>query len=84
MPLIEIKHFEEEFSEAERAGIVEAVPDAMVAFTGEGIRPHTWGCAQRGQERQLGNRGRCTRPGRCPRPSDCGIVRSCVEARTHV
>ena len=42
MPLIEIKDFENEFSDEERTGIIEAVTDAMVAFTGEGIRPHTW------------------------------------------
>ena len=42
MPLIEIKYFEDEFSEKERSGIIAAVTDAMVAFTGESIRPHTW------------------------------------------
>jgi 4-oxalocrotonate tautomerase len=42
MPLIEIKVFEEEFSEQERTAIVGAVTDAMVSFTGESIRPHTW------------------------------------------
>jgi 4-oxalocrotonate tautomerase len=42
MPLIEIKVFENEFSHQQRAGIIEAVTDAMVSFTGEGIRPHTW------------------------------------------
>ena len=42
MPLIEIKYFESEFSDQERAGIIGAVTDAMVAFTGESIRSHTW------------------------------------------
>lgn len=42
MPLIEIKVFEDEFSDEQRAGIIEAVTDAMVSFTGESIRPHTW------------------------------------------
>ena len=42
MPLIEIKVFEDEFSHQQRAGIIGAVTDAMVSFTGESIRPHTW------------------------------------------
>ena len=42
MPLIEIKHFEQEFTDNERSGIISAVTDAMVSFTGEAIRPHTW------------------------------------------
>jgi 4-oxalocrotonate tautomerase len=42
MPLIEIKYFEDEFSDQECASIIGAVTDAMVAFTGESIRPHTW------------------------------------------
>ena len=42
MPLIEIKYFEQEFTDDERRGIVRAVTDAMVSFTGETIRPHTW------------------------------------------
>ena len=42
MPLIEIKVFEDEFSDEQRAGIIEAVTDAMVSFTGESIRRHTW------------------------------------------
>ena len=42
MPLIEIKYFEQEFTDGERSGIVRAVTDAMVSFTGETIRPHTW------------------------------------------
>jgi 4-oxalocrotonate tautomerase len=42
MPLIEIKYFEQEFTNDQRNGIVRAVTDAMVSFTGEQIRPHTW------------------------------------------
>jgi 4-oxalocrotonate tautomerase len=42
MPLIEIKHFEHEFTEEERCQIIRAVTDAIVSFTGENIRPHTW------------------------------------------
>ena len=42
MPLIEIKVFEDEFSDEQRAGIIGAVTDALVSFTGESIRPHTW------------------------------------------
>lgn len=42
MPLIEIKVFENEFSDEQRTGIIEAVTDTMVSFTGERVRPHTW------------------------------------------
>ena len=42
MPLIEIKVFEDEFSDEQRMGIIEAVTDAIVTFTGESVRPHTW------------------------------------------
>jgi 4-oxalocrotonate tautomerase len=42
MPLIEIKFFQDEFAEAERTAIVTAVPDTIVSFTNEAIRPHTW------------------------------------------
>ena len=42
MPLIEIKVFEHEFSHEQHADIIDAVTDAMVSFTGESIRPHTW------------------------------------------
>ena len=42
MPLVEIKVFEGEFSDDERADMIAAVTDAMVRFTGERIRPHTW------------------------------------------
>lgn len=42
MPLIEIKVFEPEFIEQECTAIVDAVTNAMVSFTGESIRPHTW------------------------------------------
>ena len=42
MPLIEIKVFEDEFSDEQRTGIIEAVTDTMVTFTGESVRPHTW------------------------------------------
>ena len=42
MPFIEIKVFEDEFSDDERAGVIDAVTDAIVGFTGESIRPHTW------------------------------------------
>jgi 4-oxalocrotonate tautomerase len=42
MPLIEISCFDDEFSEDESAGLISAVTDAVVEFTGERIRPHTW------------------------------------------
>ena len=42
MPLIKIEYFEQEFTDNERSGIIRAVTDAMVSFTGEAIRPHTW------------------------------------------
>ena len=42
MPLIQIKYFEQEFTDEERSEIVRAVTDAMVSFTGETIRAHTW------------------------------------------
>ena len=42
MPLIEIKVVEDEFSDEQRTGIIEAVTDMMVSFAGESIRPHTW------------------------------------------
>ena len=42
MPLIEIRYFEQEFTDNQRSGIIRAVTDAMVTFTGEAIRPHTW------------------------------------------
>ena len=42
MPLIEIKVFEDEFNDDERSDVIAAITDAMVRFTGEPIRPHTW------------------------------------------
>jgi 4-oxalocrotonate tautomerase len=42
MPLIEIKVFEDELNQDERTGVIKAVTDAVVEFTGEPIRPHTW------------------------------------------
>lgn len=42
MPLIEIKHFEHEFTDDERDGIIRAITDTMVSFTGEKLRPYTW------------------------------------------
>lgn len=42
MPFVEIKLFEGEFSEEERERIIGAVTEALVSFTGESIRPHTW------------------------------------------
>ena len=42
MPFIEIKVFEDEFSDEQRAGVIDAVTNAIVGFTGESIRPHTW------------------------------------------
>jgi 4-oxalocrotonate tautomerase len=42
MPLIEIKYFEQEFTDDERSGIIRAVTDAIVSFTGANIRPHIW------------------------------------------
>ena len=35
MPLIETKHFEQEFTDNERSEIIRAVTDAMVSFTGK-------------------------------------------------
>jgi 4-oxalocrotonate tautomerase len=42
MPLIEIKVFEDEFSDEQHTDIIEAITDTMVSFTGESIRPYTW------------------------------------------
>ena len=42
MPLIEIKVFEDEFSDEQLTGIIGAVTDTMVSFTGESVRPYTW------------------------------------------
>jgi 4-oxalocrotonate tautomerase len=42
MPLIEIKVFEDEFTDDERSRLIAAITDAMAQFTGERIRPHTW------------------------------------------
>lgn len=42
MPLIEIKVFENEFSDEQRTGIIEAITATMVSFTGESVRPYTW------------------------------------------
>ncbi len=42
MPLIEVKVFEDEFDESERAALITAITDATVSLTGEGIRPYTW------------------------------------------
>jgi 4-oxalocrotonate tautomerase len=42
MPLVEIKFFEDEFTEDDRVNLITAVTDTMVRFTGESIRPHTW------------------------------------------
>ena len=42
MPFIAIKVFEEEFDQQERQRLIAAVTDAVVGFTGERIRPHTW------------------------------------------
>lgn len=42
MPLVEIKVFEDELDDDQRAEVIDAVTDALVRFTGERIRPHTW------------------------------------------
>lgn len=42
MPLIEIKVFEDEFSEDQTKKIIEAVTDLMVSFSGESLRSATW------------------------------------------
>ena len=42
MPLIEISCFDDEFTADESAALISAVTDAVVGFTGERIRPHTW------------------------------------------
>lgn len=56
MPLIEIKVIEDEFSDEQRTGIIEAITDTMVSA-------HV-GRARGGQERQLGDRRHRGRPDR--------------------
>ena len=46
MPLIEIKVFEDEFTDDERAGVIHAVTDAIVGFTGESHPPAHLGRAR--------------------------------------
>ena len=47
MPLIEIEYFEQEFTNDQRNGIVRAVTDAMVSFTGENWSPSVTRRSQR-------------------------------------
>lgn len=42
MPLVEIKVFENEFTREETDRLIEAVPDTMCSFTGDGVRSATW------------------------------------------
>lgn len=75
MPLIEIKVFEDEFSDEQRAGIIEAVTDATVSFTGESIRPHTWVVLEEVKSGNWGIGGRRSRPARRTRPAGAGTRR---------
>jgi hypothetical protein len=47
MPLIEIKVFEDEFSDEQRTAIIEAVTDTMVSFTGESVGRTRGSCSRR-------------------------------------
>ena len=42
MPLVEIKFFEGELSEAQTQEVIEKVTDVLVSFSGEGLREATW------------------------------------------
>ncbi len=42
MPLVEIKVFENEFSEPETDELVRSVTDAIVSLRGESLREATW------------------------------------------
>ena len=42
MPLVEIKVFEGELSEAQTKDVIQKVTDVMVFFSGENLRPATW------------------------------------------
>jgi len=42
MPLVEIKFFEDELSEAQTQEVIEKVTDVLVSFSGEGLREATW------------------------------------------
>lgn len=68
MPLIEIEVFENEFSHEQRTGIINAVTNAMVAFTGESIRPHTWVVLEEIKSGNWGHRRQRTRVDRRTRP----------------
>ena len=42
MPLVEIKVFEGELSEAQTKDVIQKITDVMVSFSGENLRPATW------------------------------------------
>jgi len=42
MPLVEIKVFEGELSEAKTREVIQKVTDVMVSFAGENLRQATW------------------------------------------
>lgn len=42
MPLVEIKVFEGELSEARTREVIQKVTDVMVSFAGENLRQATW------------------------------------------
>lgn len=42
MPLVTVKVFENEFTSAQKAQIIQQVTEAMVTSIGEGVRPATW------------------------------------------
>ena len=42
MPLVEIKYFEGELSEAQTQEVIEKVTDVLVSFSGEALREATW------------------------------------------
>ena len=79
MPLIEIKVFEDEFSDEQRTGIIEAVTDAMVTFTGDSVRPHTWVVLEEIKSGSWGIGGSAlgladVRPLQAPSPTPSGAI----------
>jgi 4-oxalocrotonate tautomerase len=42
MPLVEIKVFDGELSEAQTKDVIKKITDVMVSFSGENLRPATW------------------------------------------
>ena len=79
MPFIEIKVVEDVFSDEQRTGIIEAVTDAMVSFTGESVRPHTWVVLEEIKSGSWGIGGSAlgladVRPLQAPSPTPSGAI----------